>query len=204
MFIALALYTSWVKAMLQCLAWMSPMKHNCYFLYDRCTCSGCPSLLSFITVVIQAHASWLLALFPGILLKNGGRREPGNICGKRCWLPAPGSGSTTQIAEQNHKYTWHFVHSAKNCQLENQLISTDWTSKVGEKQFSNVWKGCKSRQSKIKIHCSWLPGPAHSPCFTVPSLHVKIMPQNSNRFAGASRTKNYVVNSFHWYCMATY
>ena len=135
MFIALALYTSWVKAMLQCLAWMSPMKHNCYFLYDRCTCSGCPSLLSFITVVIQAHASWLLALFPSILLKNGGRREPGNICGKRCWLPAPGSGSTTQIAEQNHKYTWHFVHSAKNCQLENQLISTDWTSKVGEKQF---------------------------------------------------------------------
>ena len=155
MFIALALYTAWVKAMLQCLARMLPMKHNCYFLYDRCTCSSCPSSLSLITVVIQAHASWLLASFPGILLKNWGRREPGNICGKTCWLPAPGSGSTTQIAERNHKYTWHFVfvHSAKYCELENQLISTDWTSKVGEKQFSNVWKDASpdSLRSKFTV-----------------------------------------------------
>ena len=37
-----------------CLAWMLPMKHICYLLYNR---SGCSSWLSFITVVIQAHAS---------------------------------------------------------------------------------------------------------------------------------------------------
>ena len=137
MFIALALYTAWVKAMLQCLARMLPMKHNCYFLYDRCTCSGCPSSLSFITVVIQAHASWLLASFPGILLKNWGRREPGNICGKTCWLPAPGSGSTTQIAERNHKYTWHFVHSAKKLPIskstyKHRLDLKSWRKTVFE------------------------------------------------------------------------
>ena len=37
-----------------CLAWMLPMKHICYLSYNR---SGCSSWLSFITVVIQAHAS---------------------------------------------------------------------------------------------------------------------------------------------------
>ena len=53
---------------------------------------------------------------------GGGRREPGNIRWKRCRLLAPSSGGTNQIA----------VHSAKNCQLENELISVDYTSKVGE------------------------------------------------------------------------
>ena len=37
-----------------CLAWMLPMKHICYLSYNR---SGCSSWISFITVVIQAHAS---------------------------------------------------------------------------------------------------------------------------------------------------
>ena len=40
-----------------CLARMSPPKHN--YLHTRCAHSGCPSWLSFITVLIQAHASWL-------------------------------------------------------------------------------------------------------------------------------------------------
>ena len=46
-----------------------------------------------------------LASSPGSLLKNGGRREPGNIRGKSCRLPAPCSGGTNQIAERNHVYT---------------------------------------------------------------------------------------------------
>ena len=43
-----------------------------------------------------------------------------------------------------------FVHSAKKCQLKNELVSVNYTSKVGEKQFSNVRKRRKSRESKIK------------------------------------------------------
>ena len=49
-------------------------------------------------------------------------------------------------------------------------ISVDYTSKVGEKQFSDVRKGPKSRQSKIKVCCSWFVGPTHSPYFAAPSL----------------------------------
>ena len=52
----------------------------------------------------QTMAERLLASFPGSLLKNGGRREPGNIHGS-CRLPPPCSGGTNQIAERNHVYT---------------------------------------------------------------------------------------------------
>ena len=42
-----------------CLARTLPPKHNCYLhVVQRCACYGCLSGLSFITVVIQAHASW--------------------------------------------------------------------------------------------------------------------------------------------------
>ena len=44
----------------------------------------------------------------------------------------------------------------KNCQRENELVSVDYTSKVGEKPFSDVRKRRKSRESKIKVCCSWL------------------------------------------------
>ena len=46
-----------------------------------------------------------LASSPGSLLKNGGRREPGNIRRKSCRLLAPCSGGINQIAVQNHVYT---------------------------------------------------------------------------------------------------
>ena len=72
--------------------------------------------------LIRVDPRYLLASSPGCLLKNGGRREPGNICGRSCRLPAPCSGGTNQIAEQNHMYMWHFVHSAKICQLNNELL----------------------------------------------------------------------------------
>ena len=60
----------------------------------------------------------------------------------------------------------HFVHSAKNCQLENELVSVDYSSKVGEKQCSDVRKRRKSRESKIKVCCSWLRD-------LLPSLHLQ-------------------------------
>ena len=132
----------------------------------------------------QANASLsiLLASSPGSLLKNKGEeREPGNICGKSCWLPPPCSGGTNQIVERNHVYTWHFVQSAKNCQLENELVSIDYTSKVGKKQFSDGWKSRKSRESKIKVCCNWFAGPTHSPYLAAPSLHVQSVSRNSTQ-----------------------
>ena len=71
---------------------------------------------------------------------------------------------------------WHLVHPVKNCQLENELISTDYTSKVSEKQFSHVWNGLKSRESNVKVHCSWFAGLPSSPYFAAPSLHVQSVP----------------------------
>ena len=50
-------------------------------------------------------AQGTLVTSPGSLLKNGGRREPGNIRRKSCRLLPPCSGSTNQIAERNHMYT---------------------------------------------------------------------------------------------------
>ena len=44
----------------------------------------------------------------------------------------------------------------KNCQLRNEFVSVDYTSRVGEKQFSNVRKSRKFRDSNIKACCSWL------------------------------------------------
>ena len=49
--------------------------------------------------------------------------------------------------------------STRKCQM-NELISVDYTSKGGEKQFLDVRKGRKSRESKNKVRCSW---PTHSP-----------------------------------------
>ena len=86
---------------------------------------------------------------------------------------------TNQIAERNHVYTWHFVNSAKYCQLKNELISADCISKVDEKQFLDVQKGSKSRDSKVEVHCSWFTGPTRSSYFTAPSLHVQSVSRNS-------------------------
>ena len=30
-------------------------QHNCYLLYNRCACSDCPSRLSFLSFIFQAH-----------------------------------------------------------------------------------------------------------------------------------------------------
>ena len=58
-----------------------------------------------------------------------------------------------------HVYTWHSVHSAKNYQLENEPISVDYTSKVGQKQFSNVRMGrgtsLESPKSKFAVVGLW-------------------------------------------------
>ena len=79
-----------------------------------------------------------------------------------------------------------FFHSAK---IVNSLISIDGTSKVGEKQFSDVRKGCKSRESKIEAHCSQFAGLVCSPYFAAPDfIFTKL-----NRAADASRAKSKIV-----------
>ena len=69
-------------------------------------------------------------------------------------------------------------------QLEIKLISVDdvdYTLKVGEKQFADVGKVRKSRESKIEVCCSWFAGPglAYHAYFAAPSLHVQSAPRNS-------------------------
>ena len=39
------------------------------------------------------------------------------------------------------------------------------TSRVGEKQFSNVQKGYRSKEFKIDVYCSWFVGPSCLPYF---------------------------------------
>ena len=75
----------------------------------------------------------------------------------------------------------HFVHSAKYWQLENELVSVDYASKVGEKQFSEVQKRRKSEESKIKVCCNWFAGLTRSPYCAAPSLHVQSASQDSTQ-----------------------
>ena len=110
-----------------------------------------------------------------------GGREPGNICGKSCQLPLPCSGGTNQIAARNHMYTRQFVHSAKNCQLENWIYKLHYTSKIGEKQFSDVRKRLKLRESKFKVCCSWFAGLIRSPYFVALSLHLQSVSRKSTQ-----------------------
>ena len=142
------------------------------FLYTNLSTLHITSSLLY-TILLN---SLVPRLFPK---KKRGRKEPGNIHRKSCRLPLPCSGGTNQIAERNHMYTRHFVHSAKNCQLENELISVDYTLKVGEKQFSDVRMRRKSRESNIKVCCSWFVGPTRSPYFAALSLHVQSVSRNS-------------------------
>ena len=75
-----------------------------------------------------------------------------------------------QTAEQNHVYMT-FCPISKNCQLENELISTDYTSLVGEKLFSDVQKNTILRS---KFIVAGFAGPAHSPYFAALNLHVGV------------------------------
>ena len=39
----------------------------------------------------------------------------------------------------------------KHHQLKNELVSTDYTSTVGEKQFSDMQKGCKTKRLENSV-----------------------------------------------------
>ena len=80
---------------------------------------------------------------------NGGKIEPGNIRGKHCLLLAPGSGITNQIAEWNHVYTWHFVHSAKSWQLKNEVQTTP--QKFVKNSFQMCGRGASSTSPRFKF-----------------------------------------------------
>ena len=100
----------------------------------------------------QFHSQDFLASFPGSLLKTRKGRSLVTSVGKvvdfRCLVLA------VPIRLQNRTTcTRDICPLSKNCQLENELISADYTSKVSEKQFSGVWKEHKSRESKNKVHC---------------------------------------------------
>ena len=127
----------------------------------------------YFLFVFRINTQERIALSPGSPQKWG---EPGNICGKGCQLPPPCSGGTNQIAELNHVYMWHFVHSAKKMSTQKWTYSIGYTLKVGEKQFLDVRKRSKS---EIKVCCSWFVGPTHSPYSAAPSLHVQSESRNS-------------------------
>ena len=131
--------------------------------------------LSVLSKAFRIPYSRINGVSLGSLLKNGGRREPGNIHGKNCRLPPPCSCGTNQIAEQNNVYRWHFVYSAKNCQLLRLHLEGWW------KQFLDVRKRRKSTESKIKVCCSWFAGSHCSPYFAALSLHVQSASRNSTQ-----------------------
>ena len=135
----------------------------------------------------------------GSLLKNRGMGEPGNIRGKSCRLLLPCCGGTNQIAERNHVYTWHFVHSAKNCQHENELVSVDYTSIVGEKQLLDVRKGCKSRKSKIKDFLLLVCGTDSLTILCSSEFTCTNCVMELNTTADASKARSEIVNSLRCY-----
>ena len=61
-----------------------------------------------------------------------------------------------------HKFPDCAEHTRDTLSTCNSKMSVDYTSKDGEKQFPDVWKRRKSRESKIKVCCSWFAGPTRS------------------------------------------
>ena len=67
-----------------------------------------------------------------------------------------------------------FTHDILSTQQKlTTRISTDYTTKVGEKkqQFLDMRKGSKSKESKIEVYCSWFAGPTCSPYFIAPARY---------------------------------
>ena len=119
-----------------------------------------------------------VALSPGSLLKNWGRREPGNIRGKSCRLPVPWSAGTNVIVTRKWTY-------------KRRLHLEGWW----ETGF-DVWKGCKSRESKIEVRCSWFAGLTRSPCILHSSCTKCV---TELRAADASKTRSEIINSLRCY-----
>ena len=94
-----------------------------------------------------------------------------------------------QTAEQNHVYMI-FCPLSKNCQLENELISTDYTSLVGEKLFLDVRKGHKSEN---KVHCSWFCRTCSLTILRSSKFTCKGCVMELNRAADALRTNSEIV-----------
>ena len=129
----------------------------------------------------NASSSYLVSpasLIPRLSLIKKRRREPGYICRKSCRLPVPCSGGTNQIAEQKHVYT-STQQKIVNSKMSNELISVDYTSKGGEKQFFWMWgRGASPENPRTKFavvgrltH--------HTSIGAPPSLHVHSVSWNS-------------------------
>ena len=114
-------------------------------------------------IKIQPPPPPFLASFPGSLLKTGGRREPGNIHGKGCELPAPDSGGTNDCIMKLRIYTCDALPTQQN--IVNSLLHLEGS----RKPFLDVRKGHKS---KIEVHCSWFAVLTRSAYFAAVSLHV--------------------------------
>ena len=108
-------------------------------------------MLVFAPDLFHAKAAlWQLASFPGSLLKNGGKREPGDTHSKSCdfWCLA----LVVPIRWQNETTcTRHSVHSAKNFQLKNELITQTTPQTLVKKQFSNVQKDTSPERLRSKV-----------------------------------------------------
>ena len=124
-------------------------RHECVYVHSKC---------DYTTRVLASQRRCALSLVPqkrgdG---ETGMRTEPGNIHGKSCWLPPPCSAGTNQIAEQKYMCTWHFVHLAKNCQLENELVSVDYTLNV-KNSFQMCRRGASPESPRSKFAVQWNP-----------------------------------------------
>ena len=73
-------------------------------------------------------------------------------------------------------YTRDILSTQQSFQLKSE--NTAYTSKIGEKEFSDVWEGCMSKDFEIKVQFGWFVGLAHSLYFTPLSLHVSSPSQN--------------------------
>ena len=119
----------------------------------------------------RSHAGWVLNHSAGLLFIINGNIHRGKLL----------TSGTLLWQHQSDCRTKTRVH-VTFCPLSKKLSTrkcVDYTSKAGEKQFSDVWKRRKSRESKIKVPYSWFAGLTRSPYFAAPSLHVQSASQNS-------------------------
>ena len=107
----------------------------------------------------------IYTLVPRVSSKKRGRSESGNIHSKNCQVLAPKTGGTVdrRVAGLPLHCLWWYLsqrriimctcynlaYFAENCQLK------DYTSRLDEKQFSDVQEMDWPKASEIEVHCGW-------------------------------------------------
>ena len=113
---------------------------------------------------------------------TGVRRVPGNIRGEKLSISATFLWKYQLDCRTKPHVPVTFCPLCKKCQLENELISVDYTLKVGESSFRMCGISANPDSSRSKFAVVGLQDQlAHHTYIAAPSFHVQSASQNSTQ-----------------------